>query len=196
MQKHEAANANDNLSSGMIANNLLHEKSELHGRYHFKCFDKQGNLKWEEVIDNVVVTVGKNLVLDTILATAGTYTTVGPFMGLISSVSYTTGPVASDTMGSHGGWTEAGGTNAPTYTGTRKTAVFSAAAAGAKALSAALSFTMSGNGTIKGCFLLLGTGALNTIDNTAGTLYSAGTFAADRIMLSGDILNVSYSTSL
>ncbi len=149
-------------------------------------------------IDNVVTTVGKNLALDTFLA-GSAYTVTGPYMGLISNVSYTTGPAAGDTMASHGGWTEAGGTNAPTYTAPRKTAVFSAASGGSKALSSNLSFAITSgtNVIIKGCFLVYGSGASSTIDNTSGVLYSAGTFTGgDKTVSNGDTLTVSYSTSL
>ena len=149
-------------------------------------------------IDNVVTTVGKNLALDTYLA-GSAYTVTGPFIGLISNVSYTTGPAAGDTMASHGGWTEAGGTNAPTYTAPRKTAAWSAASGGSKALSSNLSFAITSgtNVIIKGCFMVYGSGAVSTIDNTAGTLYSAGTFSGgDKTVSNGDTLTVSYSTSL
>ena len=64
-------------------------------------------------------------------------------------------------------------------------------------MSAALSFAITGSGTIKGCFLVFGTGALSTIDNTAGTLYSAGLFTGgDKVVVNTDTLNVSYSASL
>jgi hypothetical protein len=150
---------------------------------------------WTDTIHNVVTTVGKNYALDAYLQTG--VTIVGPYMGLISSVSYTTGPAAGDTMASHGGWTEAGGTNAPTYTAPRKTAAWSAASGGSKSLSSALSYAITSSGTIKGCFLVTGTGALSTIDNTAGVLYSAGTFTGgDKVVSSGDTLNVSYTASL
>jgi hypothetical protein len=145
---------------------------------------------------NVVATVGKNVMLDAALA-GSTYSVTGPYMGLISSVSYTTGPAAGDTMSSHGGWTEAGATNAPTYTAPRKTCAWSAAAAGAKALSSALSFAITGTGTVKGCFIAYFTGAVSTIDNTSGTLWSAGVFTGgDKAVANTDTLNVSYSTSL
>ena len=117
-------------------------------------------------------------------------------MGLISSTSYTA-VSAGDTMASHAGWLEAGGANAPTYSGNRKTAVWSAASAGAKALSAALSFAITSSGTVKGAFIVFGSGAVNTKDNTSGTLWSAGTFATgDKSVVNGDTLNVNYSTSL
>ena len=156
---------------------------------------RKGQVIWEDEFPNTVVTVGKNLALDTFLAGAA-YTVTGPFMGLISSVGYSA-IAAADTMASHAGWTEAGGANAPTYSGTRKTAVWSAAAGGSKSLSAALTFTFTGSGTVKGAFMVYGTGAVNTIDNTSGTLLSAGLFSGgDRLVVSTDILNVSYSLSL
>jgi hypothetical protein len=118
-------------------------------------------------------------------------------MGLISSVSYGAGPVVGDSMGSHGGWTEAGNANAPTYTAPRKTAAWSAAGGGSKALSAALSFAITGTGTVKGCFLVYGPGAVSTIDNTSGVLWSAGLFTGgDKAVVNTDTLNVTYSTSL
>lgn len=171
------------------------ESANAHGTYTIECIGPDGQVKWTDVIDNLVVTVGKNLALDTYLA-GSAYTVVGPFMGLISSVSYTA-IAAGDTMASHTGWTEAGATNAPTYTAPRKTAVWSAASAGAKALSAALSFAITGTGTVKGCFLVYGTGAVSTIDNTAGTLYSAGLFSGgDKVVANLDTLNISYTASL
>jgi hypothetical protein len=173
----------------------LDGRADAHGRYEIECIGADGKLKWRDTIDNVVQTVGKNLALDTFLA-GSTYTVTGPFMGLISSVSYSA-VSAADTMVSHAGWLEAGGVNAPTYSGNRKTAVWSAASAGAKALSAALSFAITGTGTVKGAFVCYGSGALNTKDNTAGTLWSAGTFSTgDKAVVNGDTLNVNYSTSL
>ena len=142
-----------------------------------------------------MVTVGKNLALDTILA-GSSYSVTAPYMGLISSTSYSA-VAAGDTMASHAGWLEAGGANAPTYSGNRKTAVWSAAASGAKALSPALSFAITSTGTVKGAFLVYGSGASATKDNTGGTLWSAGTFSTgDKAVVNGDTLNVNYSTSL
>lgn len=154
--------------------------------------------KWQgqvEIAPNLVTTVGKNLALDTLLA-GSTYTTTGPYLGLISSVSYTA-VAAADTMTSHAGWLEAGGANAPTYTAPRKTLSFSAAAGGSKATSTAASFAITGSGTVKGCFLVLGTGALTTIDNTGGVLYSAGLFTGgDKVVSNGDTLSVTYTASM
>jgi hypothetical protein len=171
------------------------ERAEAHGRYQIECLGSDGTLKWREIIDNVVATVGKNLALDTFLA-GSAYTVVGPYMGLISSTSYTA-VSAGDTMTSHAGWIEAGGANAPTYSGNRKTAAWSAAASGSKALSAALSFAVTGSGTLKGAFLVYGSSASATKDNTGGVLWSAGTFTTgDKAVVNGDTLNVNFSSSL
>jgi hypothetical protein len=191
-ERAEARECND---ASVVRGSGLGEAAEAHGRYEIECIGPDGKLKWRETIDNVVATVGKNLALDTFLAGAA-YTVTGPYMGIISSTSYSA-VSAGDTMTSHAGWLEAGGTNAPTYSGNRKTAVWSAAAAGAKAVSPALSFGITSSGTVKGAFLLFGSGALNTKDNTAGTLWSAGTFTTgDKAVVNGDTLNVNFSTSL
>lgn len=156
---------------------------------------RDGKVIYTETFQNTVVTVGKNLTLDTLLA-GSAYTVTGPYMGLISSASYSA-ISAADTMSSHAGWLEAGSANAPTYSGTRKTCVWSAASAGSKSLSAALSYTITGTGTIKGAFIVLGTGAVATIADTNGTLLSAGLFSGgDRAVISGDTVNVSYTLSV
>lgn len=171
------------------------ERAEAHGRYHVICRDAFGREKWRDVIENVVATVGKNLALDTYLA-GSSYSVTGPYMGLISSTSYSA-VAAADTMASHAGWLEAGNANTPTYTGNRKTCAWSSASAGAKALSAALSFALTGSGTVKGCFIVFGTGAVATKDDTNGTLYSAGLFSGgDKVVANGDTLSVSYTASL
>ena len=191
----ERANARECNDATVVRGNGLGEQAEAHGRYEIECFGPDGKLKWREVIDNIVQTVGKNLALDSFLGGAA-YTVTGPFLGLISSTSYTATAVG-DTMASHAGWLEAGGTNAPTYTGNRKTAVWAAAASGSKALSTALSFAITSTGTVKGAFLCYGSGASATKDNTGGVLWSAGTFSTgDKAVVNGDTLNVNYSTSL
>src|SRR4029077_1427273 len=124
----ERAQARESSDASVIRGSGIGEQAEAHGRYEIECIGADGKLKWRETIKNVVATVGKNLALDTFLA-GSSYTVVGPFMGLISSTSYSAVAVG-DTMASHAGWLEAGGTNAPTYSGNRKTAVWSAASAG------------------------------------------------------------------
>lgn len=186
----ESANASISSLAGMG------ESCQAEGIYTFKCFEYEGGaLLWEDTVHNVVATVGKNLMLQTALTGSG-YTVVGPYMGLISSVSYTTGPAASDTMASHGGWTEAGTTNAPTFTA-RIAPSFGTAASGSISTSSAVSFTMTSTGTLKGAFIVYGTGAVTTILSTAGTLLSAGLFTGgDQPVNTNNVVQVTYSLSL
>lgn len=189
-------NANDGVMAKIGYGVSMGDQLSAEGFYTVKCYEKEGGkLLWQDVIENVVCTAGKNLALDTILA-GSAYTVTGPYMGLISSISYASVPVAADTMASHATWTEAGSTNAPTFTA-RVAPAWSAAAAGSKATSAAVSFTMTGAGTLKGAFLVFGTGAVTTLMSTAGTLLSAGLFSGgDQVVSNGNVVTVTYSLGL
>jgi hypothetical protein len=163
------------------------------------CRDKDGNIKWEDEFPNLVNAVGKQLMLDTLLS-GTSYTTVGPFLGLISGSSPTF--AASDTMTSHGGWTEF--TN---YTvggsAVRGTASFTSATSSGTTPSnvttksaSAITYTITGaGGTVGGCFLVTGSGAVSTQSSTAGTLYSAGAFSTAKVTTAGDTVSVTYSTT-
>jgi hypothetical protein len=193
----EHANAQAIMDASIIRGGSSIEGAHAEGLYTVRCFDKDGNLKWADDINNVVMSVGKNLMLDSTLSTA--VTVVGPYMGLISSVGFSTIGTVVDTMASHAGWAEAGtGSDYPLYTGSRMTCVWSAASTGSKALSAALSYVIAGTGgTVKGCFIVTGTGAVSTIGSSAGTLLSAGLFTGgDKIVAVADTLQVSYTMSL
>ena len=151
-------------------------------------------MKWADTFCNVVCTQGKNVALDAFLGGSG-YSVVGPYLGLINANA--SAAVVGDTMASHSGWLEVGVVNAPTYTGPRKTVSWSAATGGSKAMASAQSFAITGSGTVGGCFLVFGTGAVSTIDSTGGYLYSAGAFSGgSKTVSNGDTLSVSYSASL
>lgn len=177
---------------------ILHIK----GRYDFECLDAGGRLVWAKSIDNIVATIGKNLTLDTLLA-GSNYSVTGPYVGLISSVGYGAGPVSGDTMASHAGWNEAGnGSNYPNWStpasNARGALTLGAAAAGMKATSSPTSFTIATNGgTVKGGFVVLGSGAVATNNNTSGTLLSAAVFSGgDLVVGIGFTVNVSWTLTL
>jgi len=182
-----------NMSIASIAG--MGESAQAEGVYTFKCFEYEGGpLLWEDTIENVVCTLGKNLMLQTAL-TGSAYTVTGPYMGLISSIGYTA-VAASDTMASHSGWNEAGSTNAPTFAA-RVAPAFGTASAGAISTSTPTSFTMTGAGTLVGAFITYGTGAVTTLMSTAGTLLSAGAFTGgNQPVNSGNVVQVTYSLSL
>ncbi len=139
MQK-ELSNFGDHAEVTMQANASIPEGMGVHGYYHVECRDADGNLKWNEEFPNLVVAVGKQLMLDTLLRTSGTYTTVGPFLGLINnSTTY----AAADTMTSKT-WTEL-----TTYTvggsAVRGTAVFAASSSsGTTAISSSCTVPLTG----------------------------------------------------
>ena len=175
------------------------ESVGIEGYYHVECRDKEGNFKWSESFPNLVNAIGKELLLDTLLRTSGTYTTVGPFLGLINSSPTF---LAADTMTSHAGWTEF-----IAYTvrasPVRGTAVYAASTSSGlspanitSSLATAITYTITGaGGTVAGCFLVTGAGAVSTQSSTAGTLYSAGAFATAKITTVGDTVSVTYSTT-
>jgi hypothetical protein len=196
----ELSNFGDHAEVVMQTSAAGKESVGVEGHYHVVCRDAEGNIKWEDEFPNLVNAVGKELMLDTLLRTSGTYTTVGPFLGLISGASPTF--AAADTMASHAGWTEF--TN---YTvggsAVRGTAVFTASTSTGTTPSnvttcgaAAITYTITGaGGTVGGCFLVTGSGAVSTQSSTAGTLYSAGAFATAKVTTAGDTVSVTYSTT-
>jgi len=154
--------------------------------YVFQCFDEHGELVWAREIDNLVTTPGSNNLLDVYFGPTVGYTAAW-YLGLISSVGYTAIAV-TDTMASHAGWNEAGGSSAPDYSAAnRGTMAFSAAAAGSKTTSSTVNFTFTAGGTVKGGFITTG----QVKDGTTGILYSAGLFTGgDAVVLSGYQLQV------
>lgn len=195
----ELSSFGDHAEVTMQSNVAGTETVGIEGVYHVVCRDADGNIKWEDQFPNLVNAVGKQLMLDTLLS-GTTYTTVGPFLGLISGASPTF--AAADTMVTHAGWTEfvnytVGGS------AVRGTAVFSAASSSGTTPSnvttktaSAITYTITGaGGTVGGCFLVTGAGAVNTQSSTAGTLYSAGAFATAKVTTVGDTVSVTYSTT-
>jgi hypothetical protein len=199
MQK-EIASCGDNAIATLQANTSIPEGMSAEGHYHVVCRDKDGKLKWEEEFPNLVVAAGKQLLLDTLLRTSGTYTTVGPFLGLTNA---TLTPAATDTMTTLVG----GGKEFTAYTvggsAVRGTAVFAASTSTGTTPSnvttsaaTAITYTITGaGGTVYGCFLVTGSGAVSTQSNTSGTLYSEGNFTTAKATTAGDTVSVTYSTT-
>lgn len=172
----------------------------MEGVYNVVCRDAQGNIKWEEQAPNLVNAVGKQLMLDTLLS-GSNYSVTGPYLGLIATTSPTFG-TGSDTMASHGGWTEftnytVGGSavrgtasfGSATSTGSTPTNVTTATAS-------AITYTITGGGgNVTGCFLVTGTGASSTLSNNSGVLYSAGAFGVPKAVTAGDTVSVTYATT-
>ena len=195
----EISSFGDNAVVTMQSNVQVPAGMGVEGWYHVVCRDKDGNVKWEEEFPNLVVAVGKQLMLDTLLRTSGTYTTVGPFLGLLNA-SIT--PAATDTMS-----TIVPSKEFIAYTvggsAVRGTAAFAASSStGAtpsnvtSSTATAVTYTITGSGgTVYGCFLVTGTGAVSTQSNASGTLYSEGNFSTAKTTTAGDTVSVTYSTT-
>ena len=162
------------------------EGMEMHGSYHVVCHGADGVLKWEDTIENLVTTVGKNLTITGALTNAAQGIS---YMGLKGVGAAAVG----DTQASHT-WLEVGAANAPTYTAPRKTPTWGVASAGTIGPTAVQVFAMTGAGTVAGCFINVG--GTSAIDNTTGTLFSAGDFPAGvKTVSSGDTLSVTYTAT-
>lgn len=184
---HDKITATDKVEAVTKYNTTPEDTMSIHGTYHAVCYDAAGNVKWEDDIENLVTTVGKNSTLDTILGNTAAGAVV---MGLKGTGT----ALAADTQASHTSWLEVGGTNAPAYSGNRPTPSFSAASAGSKTTSAAVSFSMTSTGTVAGCFINIGGSA--TKDSTTGVLFSAGDFSSSKSVVSGDSIAVTYTATL
>lgn len=185
----ETANAVDGSSVSIARTGVIEENIGATGSYSVECYDAEGNLKWSDTIKNLVVTVGKNDLLDKYFA--GSSYTAAWYMGLVDNTSFSA-YAAGDTLASHSGWLEF-----LSYTGTNRTTVaWNAASAGSKA-STTTAFNINGSGTVLGA-LMCTTQAKGTASNGgAGILYSAGSFTGGaRTVASGDVLNVTYTASV
>lgn len=165
--------------------NNLTETIGVTGHYNVQCLDSDGQIKWTDTIENLVVTVGKNDLLDKYFA--GSAYTAAWYMGLVDGASTPT-YAAGDTLASHAGWTES-----TAYSGSnRATVAWNAASAGSKA-STATSFSINATATIAGALLTV----TQVRATTTGVLYSAGSFSGgNRSVANGDTLNVTYTASV
>ena len=192
MNQTEVSAATDGASASLARAAILNEPSRVRGRFHAVLHDAQGNEKWVEKFDNLVTDVGAKLMLDTILA--GSAFTASAYMGLKGTGT----AVVGDTQSSHGAWSEVGNANAPAYGTLRKTPTWSAASgtgtgSRSKSPSAGQAFTFTSGGTVAGCFININ--GTSSIDNTTGTLFSAGDFGSPRTVVSTDVLTVTYTLS-
>ena len=185
----DTLSAVDSAAVSITKTGVADEFLSIKGYYTVECFGADGVLKWSDSIKNLVVTVGKNDMLDKYFA-GSTYTAAW-YMGLVDNASFSA-YAAGDTLASHAGWLEF-----LSYSGAnRATAAWSAATAGAKSTTST-SFNINGSGTVLGA-LMCTTQAKNTASNGgAGVLFSAGTFTGgSRVVASGDVINVTWTCSL
>lgn len=159
------------------------------GVFTVTCYDSNGNEKWVEIAPNLVVNTGLQDMNTKFFA--GSAYTAAWYLGLVNGTSSSTTYSGGDTLASHAGWDEN-----TSYTGNRKAVTFGAATladpSNINNASSAASFTMNANATIAGAFLA------NVATGTSGLLFSVSDFQSpgDRTVVSGDVLNITYSFNL
>ena len=150
--------------------------------WEFKCFDSQGNLKWEDGFSNLVVDEGVDYLLTEFFK--GAAYTAAFFVGLKGAGAV----AAGDTMASHAGWADE-----TVYSNATRPA-FTPGAVAAKAVDNSASpavFNVNGVLSLSGGFICTDSAK----GGTTGTLYAAGDFATARVLGSGDVLQVTVSVT-
>lgn len=157
------------------------------GFFHLEIVRK-GKVVKDFTFPNGSTTQGRNYLLDAGFRNSGT--TANWYIGLIDADGFSALD-AADTPSSHGGWDEF-----TTYDETnRQTWNKSAASAGTMNASSASSFTIGAvtAGTfLQGAFVT----SVNTKGATTGVLWATGEFPAEIPVQEGDIINITYYTSL
>jgi hypothetical protein len=171
----------DSVSAGLSARHSTSDKIEAAGSFKVVCHAPDGSVRWEEEIHNLVVTVGKNDLLNQYFR--GSAYTAAHFVGLKSAGSIN----AADTMSSKS-WTDI-----TAYSNATRPAFTAAVpSAGSTDSSAAPAlFNINGTAAVGGCFITTN----STKGGTTGTLFSATDFTSVRNVLNGDTLSVTYTIS-
>ena len=171
----------DGASAGITSNSHASDQIGVSGAFSVVCRAPDGSTRWIESDPNLVVTVGKNDLLEQYFL--GSSYTAAHYVGLKVAGSIN----AADTMSSKS-WTEItdySNATRPTYT-----AATPAAGSTSNTASPAV-FNINGTATVGGCFITTD----DTKGGTTGTLFSAVDFSTARNVLNGDTLTVTYTIS-
>jgi hypothetical protein len=188
----EHSKASDSVTAGMITNRVGGERVGAGGVFTVTCVGADGQEKWSDTFNNLVVNQGLQDMNSKYFVGSG-YTAAW-YLGLVQGPGSGTTFAAGDTLASHAGWTEL--VPGTAYTGNRQTATFGTATTADPSVIAntasPASFAMLVNGTVVAGAILA---SVNS--GTSGILFSAGDFTGgDKTVDNGDTLNVTYSFSL
>lgn len=153
------------------------EKIGPYFTYKVECVGADGKVKWTEEYTNLVTTVGKTDIIDKYFK--GSAYTAGWYLGLKGAGAAAVG----DTLASHAGWAEVN-----PYTGNRLGITFGTTSGGSNTATV-VSYACTSGATVAGAFVC------TAATGTSGTLYSAGDYAASRVVISGDTLNTTLTVS-
>lgn len=187
----EKSEAHDAVAAALTTTLGAGDTASAKGIYTLECRDAAGNLKWSSELPNLVVNVGLQD-MNAKYFTGSSYTAAW-YLGLYGAAS-SNNPAAGDTASSHAGWTEI----TPYSNSTRPACTFgvptTANPSVATNSASVAAFTINATATVGGAFLI----SNSTKGGTTGTLFSASDFQSpgDRVVASGDTLNVTYTFSL
>lgn len=192
----EQTKLTESCTAGLITGGSSSESLSAHGYFEFECIDANGNLKWKDHSENLVVTQGRNAMLDTYLGN----TQVPPtsYMSLIvSGAAIPTSTYAAP------GFQEITGN---VVTAGHRVAMTWTAASGNSKVANTTSFgilasaTIIGNMVVNGNLMVGGGSNVIAVADTVssnGILFSSSNFTAgSKNVSSGDTLNVSYTISV
>jgi len=188
MSSIEKSKSKDLAISSLICGTKTTDVISAKGHYTFECVGPDGKLKWREEEHNLVVDAGLYYLLGVALKSTTQITSW--YLGLYGAAA-SNNPAAADTMSSHAGWTEI----TPYSNATRIALTFSSiVGSGIANTTATATFNINSTATVGGAFCTSG----SVKAGTTGTLLSAVDFSApgDRVVASGDTLNVTYSFSI
>lgn len=181
MNSKETINLSETVAAGLSAHHAVSDQVRVRGSFVVTCRAADGSVRWEEGSINLVVTVGKNDLLDKYFLGSGY--TAAHYVGLKTAGSIS----AADTMSSKS-WTEI-----TDYSNSTRPVFTAASASGGSTDNSGSPavFNINGTATVGGCFITTN----NTKGGTTGILFSATDFAVARSVLSGDTLTVTYTIS-
>lgn len=163
----------------------LQERIAFKNPVKVQCFDKDGNLKWEEEVFNGIVDEGINQLLDDGF-NGGAQTFATAYIGLVDNSGFSAFANA-DTMASHAGWAESSDYSEATRVAWNP----DAAASRAVTNSTTVDFTINATKVIKGIFIT----SNSTKGGTTGTLWATAAFSSTASVVSSDVLKVTYTVS-
>ena len=164
----------------------VHEGFRPVGRFEVEHY-RDGELLAKFAVLNGIVDAGLNHLLETEFHGGTPITTW--YVGLVDNGSFSAFDNA-DVMSGHGGWLE----SVAYSNGNRPTWGAGAAAARQITNASTADFNINAGATIKGLFIVGGTGG-GTKSGTTGTLWSTAAFSTPYPVLSGDVLKITYTLS-
>lgn len=183
----DKAKARDIASVEIVRGAPAHDGVLARGFWHIECYDSEGNLKWVDDAQNLVVNQGLDHLLDVTLSGATQITTW--YVGLTDN---TPSPAAADVMSSHAGWTEFTEYSQATRV-TWTDGGVSGQSVSNSGSPASFSVNNSTNGGLGGLFLV----SENTKGGTTGTLYSVVAITGgNRVVNNGDTINATYTFTM